>query len=112
LEELVHQLPRLSKIITTGNPIQDRYIRQKLIQSSSSLENINEKDISKVERVFTERLKKIKKPSVVKKPVVVEKLIIPKPIPHLPAFASQYRDLYLHKLQMMQKESSVAAENQ
>ena len=95
-----------------GNPIQDRYIRQKLIRSCSTLESINDKDVSDVERVFTERLGKIKKsPPAPKKstqkpsgPPVV------KPIPHLPAFASQYRDMYIQKLQMMQDESSAAAE--
>ena len=113
---MVQQLPRLTKIAVAGNKIQDRYVRQKLIQHSSTLENIDEKDISASERIFTERLGKVKKAKEAKKPLFFEKSpalpVNPKPIPHLPAFASQYRDLYLQKLQMMQKESSAAAEKQ
>lgn len=95
-----------------GNPIQDRYVRQKLIRSCSTLESINDKDISEVERVFTERLGKIKKaPPAPKNPIQKPRVApIVKPIPHLPAFASQYRDMYIQKLQIMQDESSAAAE--
>lgn len=91
-------LDRLDTIVLTGNPLKDRYLRQKLIRSNSSLQCINGKDISEVERVFTERMGKFKK--VVKKPIVEEPIQVnPKPIPHLPPYATQYRDLILQQIQ-------------
>ena len=90
-------LDRLDTIVLTGNPLKDRYLRQKLIRSNSSLQCINGKDISEVERVFTERMGKLKK--VVKKTVVEEPIQGTKPIPHLPPYATQYRDLILQQIQ-------------
>ncbi|KAJ3371962.1 hypothetical protein HDU91_004736 [Kappamyces sp. JEL0680] len=110
VEELAAALEQLRSITVKDNPLSDRYLRQKLIRACSSLQSINGKDISDTERVFTERLQKVAKtakPKTVVRPSL--KPFEPKPIPHLPPFASQYRDLYIQKLQ--EQHLSAASED-
>jgi hypothetical protein len=112
IEELVSKLPQLLTIQIIDNPFQDRYLRQKLIQAGGSLgicfhltlESINGKEVSETERVFTERLGQVKKAAKPKKEKVVESFSEndSKPIPHLPPFVTQYRDMYIQKLQQSQ----------
>jgi hypothetical protein len=94
--EVIRTMVNLQNITVKCDSLKDRYLRQKLIRSSASLECINGKDVSDFEREFTMKLGKVRK---VAKPLPEDIVITtkPKPIPHLPPYATQYR--YLHLIQ-------------
>jgi hypothetical protein len=90
----------LIEINLCDNPIKkNRKFRQLLILSSPSLLSINGKDVTTFEREFTISLS-IRKPKPVESnPVLPESVYFPvTAVPHLPPYASQYRDLLLHQM--------------
>ncbi|KAJ3319766.1 hypothetical protein HDV06_005967 [Boothiomyces sp. JEL0866] len=78
----------------TNNPIKDRRLRQRLVVLG--LEVINDKPVSEKERDFAIGMSKFKK---VEKIVLKTELVKQNVIPHLPPYATQYRDLILQKMQ-------------
>jgi Leucine-rich repeat (LRR) protein len=88
--DVICSMVDLKNIIVKSSNLKDRYLRQKLIRSCPSLECINGKVVSEVEKVFTQRLgklRKVEKPKTV--PIAIDEDA--KPIPHLPPYATQYR---------------------
>ncbi|KAI8615062.1 hypothetical protein BC830DRAFT_1229291 [Chytriomyces sp. MP71] len=122
LEEVQHVLRcclQLRNLNMNGNPASSILkFRQKAILASSSLETLGEKDIPAVEREFLinmqsskQRLKLMKAkgqtgsavPNDPNAPQIFALTMLGnpehgKPIPHLPPYASQYRDLMLHNI--------------
>ncbi|KAJ3395032.1 hypothetical protein HDU84_004490 [Entophlyctis sp. JEL0112] len=89
--------------------------QQKAILMSACLENLNEKPISTIEREFLYNMDTVKKQRAKKQKGVTKPLdangqqifeltmvgnLDEKPIPHLPPYATQYRDLMLHQIAM------------
>ncbi|KAJ3212561.1 hypothetical protein HDU82_000500 [Entophlyctis luteolus] len=99
-----------------SNPISNTLkFRQKAILMSACLENLNEKPISTIEREFLYNMDTVKKQRAKKQKGVTKPLdangqqifeltmvgnLDEKPIPHLPPYATQYRDLMLHQIAM------------
>ncbi|KAJ3028642.1 UNVERIFIED_CONTAM: hypothetical protein HDU68_001223 [Siphonaria sp. JEL0065] len=111
----------LQSLNITANPIANILkFRQKAILAGANLITLNEKDISPVEREFLvnmETAKKQRSKTGRSKPqpnpqqythdpnapqifalTMLGHPDVPKPIPHLPPYASQYRDLMLHQM--------------
>ncbi|ORY53574.1 outer arm dynein light chain 1 [Rhizoclosmatium globosum] len=101
----------------TANPVANILkFRQKVILASQTLTTLNEKDISSIEREFLYNMESAKKqrsktgktrqqniiPSDPNAPQIFALTMLGnpdhKPIPHLPPYASQYRDLMLHQM--------------
>ncbi|TPX72366.1 hypothetical protein SpCBS45565_g00455 [Spizellomyces sp. 'palustris'] len=120
LESLLSACSYLSNVNVLGNPVANAgppvKLRQRLILASPSLTCLNEKDIPQVERMFVENMRHAQRSrrsskdhnhtrdqttslgvsgtAGVAAPACQEE----KPFPHLPPFASQYRDLMLSQL--------------
>ncbi|KAJ3256796.1 hypothetical protein HK103_005170, partial [Boothiomyces macroporosus] len=88
LQDLKGNLERLN------NPIKDRRIRQRLVVLG--LQVINDKPVSEKEREFAIGMSKYKR---VEKIVLKTEFVRQNVIPHLPPYATQYRDLILQKMQ-------------
>ncbi|KAI8921861.1 hypothetical protein DFJ77DRAFT_1180 [Powellomyces hirtus] len=114
LEEFLSTCPHLSSLDISLTPlaasITPAKLRQKLILASTSLDSLNEKPIPPVERKFVENLRKVqeRRKSFSTNPLSKQSSLTAldtalqapnalqeKPIPHLPPYASQYRDLIL-----------------
>ncbi|KAI8587524.1 hypothetical protein BDZ88DRAFT_508780 [Geranomyces variabilis] len=123
LSSLLSTYPRLQSLNTSLNPLAGlppAKLRQSLILASSSLETLNDKPIPDVERKFAENLQRVTQqrrkssitstsghPPLSKQASAASALgcalqapnaIHEKPIPHLPPYATQYRDLMLSQL--------------
>ncbi|KAI8914175.1 hypothetical protein EDD86DRAFT_187013 [Gorgonomyces haynaldii] len=97
-DQLVHVVS-MTKIrnIQCPSSVNDRYLRQKMILSSDSIASINGKPVSETEREFLIRMHAAKrKPK--QKPVQLKKETLERPMPHLPPYATQYRDLILQQM--------------
>ncbi|KAJ3311945.1 hypothetical protein HDV04_003554 [Boothiomyces sp. JEL0838] len=84
----------LVEINFSNNPIKDRRIRQRLVVLG--LQVINDKPVSEKEREFAIGMSKYKR---VEKIVLKTEFVKQNVIPHLPPYATQYRDLILQKMQ-------------
>ncbi|KAJ3122419.1 hypothetical protein HK100_012008 [Physocladia obscura] len=111
---------QLQSLNISGNPVSGILkIRQKVILASSTLVTLNEKNIPNIEREFLYNMETAKKHRSTKhqkdlNPCNISTMNISqqqifeltmlrtnefqKPIPHLPPYASQYRDLMLHQI--------------
>ncbi|KAJ8324648.1 hypothetical protein QVD99_002669 [Batrachochytrium dendrobatidis] len=103
LEILVERCKSLSSLQIANNLIRDRYLRQKLILANSMLRSIDGKDVTQTEHEFLCRMEAQRftrsKLSTQPKQTLHDQLEEPQshPIPHLPPYASQYRDLILQR---------------
>lgn len=93
-----------------NNPISAHMtnIRRKIIITSASITSINKKPVTKIEREYLANMEKAKKRRVIEgqqpmkhqsnPPSQESPDYSPKVVPHLPAYASQYRDMMLQQL--------------
>jgi hypothetical protein len=97
LEYLVYNLPKLYKLQVLNNPITSNIrLFETLVAASDSLECVNDKNISANTRIFIRQKKKTR---IFQKPTLLKDgRRSPKPIPHLPPYATQYRDLLISQL--------------
>ncbi|KAH6562930.1 hypothetical protein BASA50_007455 [Batrachochytrium salamandrivorans] len=104
LDSMLLGCKSLTTLLIANNPINDRYLRQRLILASSSLCTIDDKKITDTERLFLHRMeasKSARAKLTSNKMQVTVKEEPPnnqdRPYPHLPPYASQYRDLILQQ---------------
>ncbi|KAJ3273465.1 hypothetical protein HDV01_004385 [Terramyces sp. JEL0728] len=83
----------LKEINYTNNPLKDRRLRQRL--AVLGLEIINDKPVCEKERDFAIGMSRFKK---IEKIVLKSEAVKQNVIPHLPPYATQYRDLILQKM--------------
>jgi hypothetical protein len=93
---MVSSVSSLKKIFTQSL-VNDRHLRHKVILASSNIQWINDKEVTFLERKFLSKMNSTKRA----KPKRTAEEVIdlrPQVIPHLPPYASQYRDLMLHQI--------------
>jgi protein phosphatase 1 regulatory subunit 42 len=102
LEYVVCNLKKLKELHVLNNPITSNIrLFERLVVASDSLETVNDKRITDNTRSFIRQKIKVKTPKVsVKTPKVSLKTgsRSPKPVPHLPPYATQYRDLLISQI--------------
>lgn len=109
LEFVVSRCKRLKELLVFNNPISSNIrLFERLVASSDSLETINEKRVTQNSRIFIRNKMKIKKTSKIIQNSDRDGRQSPKPIPHLPPYATQYRDLLISQ---MEKSAASAAES-
>lgn len=102
LEYVVSNLKKLKELHILKNPISSNIrLFERLIAASDSLESINDKRVTGNSRSFIRQKMKIKTQK--SKPLSSSTLAdsgrkSPKPIPHLPPYATQYRDLLISQM--------------
>ncbi|KAI9103326.1 hypothetical protein DFS34DRAFT_608297 [Phlyctochytrium arcticum] len=116
-EILLRSCPWMVNLSTQENPAvrlgPPAKFRQRLLLASKSLECLNNKDINPIERKFLENMEQAQRArrlsrhsisSTAAHDAVMSSLGVgstaheEKPLPHLPPFATQYRDLMLQKI--------------
>jgi protein phosphatase 1 regulatory subunit 42 len=102
LEDVVCNLKKLKELQVLNNPITSNIrLFERLVVASDSLKTVNDKNISDNTRSFIRQKIRVK---TLKVPVKTSKMSLetgrrsPKPVPHLPPYATQYRDLLISQI--------------
>lgn len=109
LEYVVSRCKRLKELLVFNNPVTSNIrLFERLVAYSDSLETLNDKRITQNSRIFIRNKMKIKKTTKIKRNSERDGRQSPKPVPHLPPYATQYRDLLISQ---MEKSAASAAES-
>ncbi|KAI8893459.1 hypothetical protein BC833DRAFT_608295 [Globomyces pollinis-pini] len=102
LDFMLEGLENLQSISVKQNPLKNLKLRQRMILIGHSLNCINDKEVTDTEREFTVKMSSVK-PRKKREPSDTSDRIQldVKPIPHLPPYATQYRDLMLQQMQTL-----------
>jgi hypothetical protein len=116
-QDIKSTLPRCSSLVSLDmliNPILTQFtnLRRNVILSSSSITKFNNKNINPNERACLLNMERAKlrikhQKALPVKPILVEvEELGGGVVPHLPAYASQYRDLIIHQMDRRRKKES------